>query len=73
MKDEDLSPKMDRRPLLLISKAVMRVSIVLSRQLSLCLKRHQHQLLRPIQAFWNHPSEKPDASCISSMPEPVFT
>ena len=26
-----------------------------------------------IQAFWDHPTEKPDASCISSMPEPVFT
>jgi hypothetical protein len=26
-----------------------------------------------IQAFWDHPTEKPDASCISSMPEPAFT
>jgi pimeloyl-ACP methyl ester carboxylesterase len=25
------------------------------------------------KAFWDHPTEKPDASCISSMPEPVFT
>ncbi len=24
-------------------------------------------------AFWENPTEKPDASCISSMPEPVFT
>ena len=24
-------------------------------------------------AFWEHPTERPDASCISSMPEPFFT
>jgi pimeloyl-ACP methyl ester carboxylesterase len=24
-------------------------------------------------AFWENPTEKPDASCISSMPEPLFT
>jgi pimeloyl-ACP methyl ester carboxylesterase len=26
-----------------------------------------------VKAFWENPAEKPDASCISSMPEPVFT
>ena len=25
------------------------------------------------KAFWENPTEKPDASCISSMPEPFFT
>ena len=25
------------------------------------------------EAFWDHPTEKPDTSCINSMVEPVFT
>jgi hypothetical protein len=40
------SPKMDHFPPPLISTGVT-VTFVLSRQLSLCLKTHQHRLLRP--------------------------
>ncbi len=40
------SPKMDNLPLPLISN-VVTVTVVLSRQFTLCLKTHQHRLLRP--------------------------
>jgi hypothetical protein len=38
---------MDQLPPLLIRNLVVRVTVVLSRQLPLCLKKHQHRLIRP--------------------------
>ena len=38
---------MDHLPSFLIMNVVVTVTVVLSGQLSLCLKKHQHRLIRP--------------------------
>jgi hypothetical protein len=38
---------MDHLPPLLLMNVVVTVTVVLSRQLTLCLKKHQHRLIRP--------------------------